>query len=549
MAILVHIRILPTVVTAFLVASFACPATLATEPKRVIMLHSFGREFKPWRDYASTIRAELERQSPWPLDIQDQSLISARSSNEDPEAPFIGYLRALYSKNPPDLIVGIGAPAAVFVQRNRPQIFPNAPMVFTAMEQRRIDVSALTERDTVVAMTHDFAAAIENILRVLPDTKNVTVVSGYSPNERFWLEEIRREVRPLESRVAFTWTSHLSFGEILKHASELPPHSAIFWHTLYVDGAGVAHEGDSALKRLHAAAKAPIFSLFDVFLSGETVGGSMHSMLEAAQETAAVAIRILNGEKPGDIKVPPTRFAEPKFDWREMQHWGISESRLPQGSEILFRSPTAWEQYRLQILAVCAVLLMQGALISWLLYVQRQRSYSEAAAHELSGRLIHAQEEERSRLARELHDDVTQRLAMLAIDAGREERNLPSHTGGIAMRTMREGLIRLSEDVHGLSYRLHPSILEDLGLIEALKSECERFSRTSPTRLKINVEEGAEGLPPDTSLCLFRIAQEGLRNIERHAGASRAEVSLRRRDGGLQLAVSDAAALADDVFE
>jgi hypothetical protein len=306
------------------------------EPKRVLMLYSFGRDFKPWKDYASTIRSELERQSPWPLDIQNQSLVSVRSSNEDAEVLFIEYLGALYRKNPPDIIVGIGAPAAVFVQQHRQQIFPKAPMVFTALEERRIDVAALTKDDTVVAMTHDFAAAIENILRVLPDTKNVMVVNGYSPNERFWLEEIRREVRPLESRVAFTWTSQLSFEEILKLASELPPHSAIFWHTMYVDGAGVGHEGDSALKKLHAIANAPIFSLFDVFFGGETVGGPMHSMLEEAQETAAVAIRILNGEAPSDIKVPPTRFATPKFDWREMQRWGSARKTFHRGARSCF---------------------------------------------------------------------------------------------------------------------------------------------------------------------------------------------------------------------
>jgi signal transduction histidine kinase len=365
-----------------LLALFACQVALATEPKRVLMLYSFGRDFTPWKEYASTIRSELERQSPWPLNIEDQSLVSARSSNEDPEVPFIDYLRALYSKNPPDLIVGIGAPAAVFVQRHRQQIFPKAPMVFTAMEQRRIDVSALTEHDSVVAMTHDFAAAIENILRVLPDTKNVMVVNGYSPNERFWLEEIRREVRPLESRVAFTWTSHLSFEEILKLASELPLHSAILWHTMYVDGAGVAHEDDSALKRLHAIAKAPIFSLFDVFLTGETVGGPMHSMLEEAQDTAAVAIRILNGEKPGDIKVPPTRFATPKYDWREMQRWGISEKNLPPGSEILFRPPTAWEQYKMPISAITAAILAQALLIAWLIHERQYRRRVERTARE-----------------------------------------------------------------------------------------------------------------------------------------------------------------------
>jgi signal transduction histidine kinase len=373
-----------------LLALCACQVALAAEPKRVLMLHSFGRDFKPWKDYASTIRSELERQSPWPLDIQDQSLVSARSSNEDPEVPFIEYLRALYRKNPPDIIVGIGAPAAVFVQQHRQQIFPKAPMVFTAMEERRIDVAALTEYDSVVAMTHDFAAAIENILRVLPDTKNIMVVNGYSPNERFWLEEIRREVRPLESRVAFTWTSsHLSFEEILKLASELPPHSAIFWHTMYVDGAGVGHEGDSALKKLHAIANAPIFSLFDVFFGGETVGGPMHSMLEESQETAAVAIRILNGEAPGDIKVPPTRFATPKFDWREMQRWGISEKNLPPGSEILFREPTAWERYSWQIALIAAVILLQAGLISALLNAHRRRRLAEVQSRQRMAELAH----------------------------------------------------------------------------------------------------------------------------------------------------------------
>ena len=176
-------------------------------------------------------------------------------------------------------------------------------------------------------------------------------------------------------------------------------------------------------------------------------------------------------------------------------------------------------------------------MISWLLYEQRKRRRSEAAAHELGGQLINAHEEERARLARELHDDVTQRLAALAIDAGRSERN-SGPTGGAAMRSMREGLVRLSEDVHALSYRLHPSILEDLGLIEALKSECERFSQF-PVRLEANTQDIPDALPQDVALCLFRIAQEGLRNIARHAGARRAEVCLRRLDGGLELTVKD----------
>jgi len=141
-------------------------AAAATETKRVVLLHSFGRDFLPWSHYSAEIRAELTRQSPWPIEIQDHSLMSARSSDEASERPFIDYLRAFYEKKAPDLIVSIGAPAASFVQRHRQQLFPKTPMIFTAVEQRRVQQSRLTEFDTVVAVAHDLPAIVENILQV-----------------------------------------------------------------------------------------------------------------------------------------------------------------------------------------------------------------------------------------------------------------------------------------------------------------------------------------------------------------------------------------------
>src|SRR3954451_24658881 len=89
--------------------------SFGAEAKRIMILHSFGREFRPWNEYAKAIRAELDRQSPWTLDVQDYSLVSARSDDPKAELAFVEYLRALYSGNPPDLIVVIGAPAAVFI--------------------------------------------------------------------------------------------------------------------------------------------------------------------------------------------------------------------------------------------------------------------------------------------------------------------------------------------------------------------------------------------------------------------------------------------------
>jgi PAS domain S-box-containing protein len=155
---------------------------------------------------------------------------------------------------------------------------------------------------------------------------------------------------------------------------------------------------------------------------------------------------------------------------------------------------------------------------------------------QLAGRLLTAHEDERRRLARELHDDLTQRLARLAIDVGRMENAANAPEGA---RALREDLVRLSEDVHALSYRLHPSVLDDLGLVEALKAECDRVARHGELRVDVEASGVPEALRAEASLCLFRVAQEALSNAARHAHASAVTVLLSSRGTGLQLAVSD----------
>ena len=408
-----------------LMMSFAWSVVAAAEAKRVVLLHSYGRDFKPWSEYARAIRSELERRSPWPLDISDLSLMTARFSDENPETPFVEYLRALFTKHQPDLIINIGAPAAGFAQRNRQELFGSNPMVFTAVEQRRINPTELTPYDTIVPLAHDFPGVIDNILRFLPDTKNVAVVIGNSPNEKFWLKEMRREFKPFEKRVGFTWFNDLSFEDILKQAAALPSHSAIFWHLMSVDATGLAHEGGEALSRLHDASNAPIFSHNDAFFGRDVVGGPMHSVAEGARQTASVAMRILRGEKPGDIKVPPTTYAAPKFDWRELQRWGINESRLPPGSEIHFRESTAWERYRWQLTSIFLALLLQSAMITSLLVERYRRRRAEAKSRSLSLEVMHLNRAaEAGALSASFAHDLGQPLVSIGLNAVRAENLL-----------------------------------------------------------------------------------------------------------------------------
>jgi PAS domain S-box-containing protein len=176
-----------------------------------------------------------------------------------------------------------------------------------------------------------------------------------------------------------------------------------------------------------------------------------------------------------------------------------------------------------------------------------ERNQAEDQLHHLSQRLIGAHEEERALLARELHDDVSQRLALLAIDVGRAELAAPDEAQAQTMREVRAGLVRLSEDIHSLAYQLHPSILEELGLTEALRAECERRRRQGRLDLVVDLETLTAVIGKDAALCLFRVAQEALNNVARHAGVHAATVTLRQMDGGLLLAVSDGGAGFDPV--
>jgi signal transduction histidine kinase len=160
--------------------------------------------------------------------------------------------------------------------------------------------------------------------------------------------------------------------------------------------------------------------------------------------------------------------------------------------------------------------------------------------HDLSAQLINAQENERARLAGALHDDVSQRLALLAIEAALKERGLADAAAGReALRAMRDNLTRISEDVHSLSYALHPAVLQDLGLAEALKAECDRFSRLEAIPVRLKADGVPDHLPPEVALGLFRVAQEALRNIARHARAKSAIVSVQYEDDALRLSVQD----------
>ena len=183
----------------------------------------------------------------------------------------------------------------------------------------------------------------------------------------------------------------------------------------------------------------------------------------------------------------------------------------------------------------------EGTFVTTVIRDITERKQAEDSLRDLSARLISAQEEERSRIARELHDDFNQRLALLAVDleqlAGRQPTSFGDLSG--SLKALLRRTKELSSDIHRLSHQLHPSILQHLGLVVATKSLCTEISDQNGIHIEL-VHHGVPiSLPGNIALCLYRIVQEALRNVIKHSGAESARIEFKGSPDELTLRISD----------
>ncbi len=186
-------------------------------------------------------------------------------------------------------------------------------------------------------------------------------------------------------------------------------------------------------------------------------------------------------------------------------------------------------------------LLQRLRLVGQIFASALARKRAESELQRLSGRLISAQEEERSRIARELHDDLNQGLALLAVELEQLEQRLPESEGDVAqrLRELQSRTLELSSDVHRLSHQLHPSKLDHLGLVAAARGYCKEVGEQGGIEVDFVHASVPRYLPDDVALCLYRIVQESLRNVVKHSGAAQARVEILGGREEIRLRISD----------
>ncbi len=258
----------------FLLVTAAASAQAQPAVKQVLVLQSFDRGILVLDHFTGNFRVSLDQRAGKPVNVV-QVVVGPTGFVGAPEQAVVDYIRSIFAdRPPPDLIVTVAGPAAVFARKHRRQLFPGTPLLFASVDQRWLRDAPLGENETAVAVVNDFPRLIDDILRVLPETRQVFMVIGSGTLGQFWRRELESEFARFRDRVTFVWSDELSLPDILRRCASLPSHSAIFYLTFGTDAQGGAYADEQVLADLHATANAPLFGALSPLLGHGIVGGT-----------------------------------------------------------------------------------------------------------------------------------------------------------------------------------------------------------------------------------------------------------------------------------
>ncbi len=458
---------------------------------------------------------------------------------------FRDFLRQKYQGVEFDLVIAMQDAAVEFVGAYRDSLFPGVPEVFLA----NTPTARRTPSSTGLIHVRDYASTLALLRRLQPDVNRVFIVTGAAAADRQYETAVRRQLDSSDSRLTFSYLSGLATSDLVNRLSKLPARSAVYYVLVSQDGAGQKFHPLEYVDRVTAAANAPTYSWVDSTMDHGVVGGSLYSQRDAIERVGELALRVLRGEPADTIPVAELHLNANQVDWRQLRRWGIDEARVPPGTLVRFRSPTVWDRYKAYIVGAVALLLAQSVLITGLLIQRRRRRQAEEKLRasqgevlrsyernrDLAARLLRAQESERSRIARELHDDICQRMFVLTVEL-KSLDDTHDREGRVAEAlAVAQGI---AKSLHELSHSLHPTKLQLLGLAAAIDQLRLDLSRIG-IAIGFSHRDVPSTLPPDLMLCLFRIVQEAIQNAIKYSQASQVSVHLSGSSDRLMVTIID----------
>ena len=298
-------------------------------------------------------------------------------------------LRVKYQDVHLDLIMAFASTALRIALDYRAELGPGVPIVFMAVDP--VGDLRLPSDVTGVLMIPDWMDTLGAALRLQPETRRVVVVSGTSALDPRRVAADRTAFADAPAHLEFTYVTDLPLEAVSARLAGLPHGTIVFLIGFLRDSTGRNLGAQEALKRLVERSRAPIYGVGGARMGHGIVGGRLIDFEKQGVRAGELGLRLLRGEALGPADIVTRNTNTYIFDWRQLRRWGLEEGRLPPGSVIRFREPSAWERYRWPIVGALVLVLLESLLIVGLVVQRARRKRAEAEAAVQRGQLVHAQ--------------------------------------------------------------------------------------------------------------------------------------------------------------
>ena len=371
------------------VAGLLLPRPVAAQPaqRSVLVLDQSSAGLPFNAAVTSAIRSTINAGSKSPISFYSEHLDANRFFGPEYENEFVQFLKAKYRERHIDVVIVFGVSALDFIARRREQLWPSVPVVFAAIDEATMSRRTLPNNVTGATMQLTLQDMVKVARIVMPNLKAVAIVGDPLERQTFY-RHFADEIPAIAAQLEIVNLMDLPLAELAKRLAVLPDNTAVIYTGIYFTSEGVSYIPAELTSQIAEWANRPVVVTASSYLNKGAIGGYIVQSNPIGQQAGRMALRILAGESASDIPVAKVA-SQLVFEWPALQRWKISESRLPPGSEILFREPTAWQRYSWQIAFITAVVLLQAGLIATLLREHRRRKFSEVQSRQRMAELAH----------------------------------------------------------------------------------------------------------------------------------------------------------------
>lgn len=344
-------------------------------PRRVLIVYDSDSTQLAAIEIAKGLRKGLNIPHPATFEVYTEFLDSQRFPGPEHLDRAGARIAEKYAGRELDAVAAIGPSAFQFLLQRRKAIAPGAPMFFGAVTRNSLDRQPLPHDARGITSVFDVRMATALARRLQPDAREIVIVYGSSPFDKWWGETARKALGDSHDGFNINYLTDLSMSGFADALKRLPPSAAVVMLSIYQDAAGHKFVPTEAAAILAPVSGAPIYSVYDTFIGVGAVGGNVATFEDLGEQLATVIFAQLSGDPP-----PPqftSQVTRPVVDWRVLQRFGLDPSRLSPDTEIRFRAPSLWDVHRGTIIATVAIILVQSATITALVLQNRRRKAAE----------------------------------------------------------------------------------------------------------------------------------------------------------------------------